>query len=146
MFGLTLSLLGCSSLWHIMGDHEWYSNYLLLPHWATAHTCWECHLTGPQQMETLAEPIDQTSLRTVAEGLNCRLSEHPLFTIPGVSHFNVCQRCNACPFPWWSFWACNGQCLEALVLPQQLHGQEKFEGQSVFDLEQNAAPLQNLGC
>ena len=74
-----------------MGDHEWYSNYLLLPHWATAHSCWECHLTGPQQMETLAEPLDQTSQRTVAEELNCRLSEHSLFTIPGVSHFNICQ-------------------------------------------------------
>ena len=78
-------------IWHIMGDHEWYSNYLLLPHWATAHSCWECHLTGPQQMETLAEPLDQTSQRTVAEELNCRLSEHSLFTIPGVSHFNICQ-------------------------------------------------------
>ena len=78
-------------IWHIMGDHEWYANYLLLPHWATAHSCWECHLTGPQQMETLAEPFGQTSLRTVAEELNCRLSEHSLFTIPGVSHFNICQ-------------------------------------------------------
>ena len=60
--------------------------------------------------------------------------------------FQHLPRCYAYPFLWWSFWACNGQCLEALVLPQQLHGQEKFEGRSVFDLEQNAAPLQNFGC
>ena len=60
--------------------------------------------------------------------------------------FQHLPRCNAYPFLWWSFWTCNGKCLEALVLPQQLHGQEKFEGQSVCDLEQNAAPLHTFGC
>lgn len=51
-----------------------------------------CHLTGPQQMERLAEPIDMVSCGTLDEETNCRLTEHAIFTIPpGVSHFNVCQ-------------------------------------------------------
>ena len=78
-------------IWQIMGDHEWYSNFVLLPHWAKPKSCWECHLTGPQQMERLAEPIDKGSCRTLGEETNCRLSEHSIFTIPGVSHFNICQ-------------------------------------------------------
>ena len=29
-------------IWVIRGDHEWFSNALKLPHWASLNPCWEC--------------------------------------------------------------------------------------------------------
>eukprot|EP00438_Fugacium_kawagutii_P013009 Skav219669 [mRNA] locus=scaffold3149:14778:16496:- [translate_table: standard] len=43
------------------------------------------------QMSTLEAAIPQVQMRSVAEELNCRISPHPLFTLPGLTHVNVCQ-------------------------------------------------------
>ena len=48
-------------------------------------------MTGPEQMASLAEDIPQHKMKTIKDEINCRLSSHAIFTIPGVSHFNICQ-------------------------------------------------------
>lgn len=42
-------------------------------------------------MSTLEAPIPAMQMRSLAEELNCRISPHPFFTLPGLTHFNVCQ-------------------------------------------------------
>ena len=79
-------------IWSILGDQEHFCNYLKLPHWCTLYSCWECTLTGPEQMESLGTSIKSNNMRTVDQEMNCRISSHALFTLPGVSHFlNIAQ-------------------------------------------------------
>ena len=46
-------------------------------------------MTGPQQQSNLDKDIE--GWRLPQEEMNCRISAHPLFTIHGVSHFNIAQ-------------------------------------------------------
>ena len=78
-------------LWSLIGDQEHYSNSMHLPHWANAQPCFECKQFKAECMECLASPIPAEKMRTLEEEHNCRLSHHPLFTLAGFSHFNVCQ-------------------------------------------------------
>ena len=78
-------------LWHLVGDQDHYANNLHLPHWQNLHPCWECKQTKEECMTALTLPVPLEKMRTEDEEYNCRLSTHPLFTLPGLSHFNVCQ-------------------------------------------------------
>ena len=77
------------TIWQVMGDQEFFANVLKLPHWMNAQPCWECKMTGPQQQSNLDKDIE--GWRLPQEEMNCRISAHPLFTIHGVSHFNIAQ-------------------------------------------------------
>ena len=81
-------------IWQLLGDHDQFSNQYGLPHWANHQYCWECKanktsdtISGFDYSAT-AHAIPQ---RTVAEELGSRLSKHKLFTIKGLSHFNIAQ-------------------------------------------------------
>ena len=80
-------------VWNLLGDHEHFSNTLHLPHWRNKCYCWECK--ADQKSDVISGfDFDKNHLipkRSVADELATRLSEHPVFTIRGVSHFNIAQ-------------------------------------------------------
>eukprot|EP00438_Fugacium_kawagutii_P002866 Skav222160 [mRNA] locus=scaffold3048:43996:45267:- [translate_table: standard] len=78
-------------LWNLIGDQEYYCNTLQMPHWSKAFSCWECKQSKEVQMSSLESPVPQNEMRSLAEELNCRISPHPFFTLPGLTHFNICQ-------------------------------------------------------
>ena len=81
-------------IWQLLGDHDQFSNQYGLPHWANHLYCWECKANKTSatisgfDFSATAHDIPQ---RTVAEEIEQRLSRHPLFTIKGISHFNIAQ-------------------------------------------------------
>jgi len=66
-----------------------------LPHWRNQFFCWECKANNKSDahsgfhFELGAD--HKVPQRTVEEELAHRLSSHPLFTIKGLSHFNIAQ-------------------------------------------------------
>lgn len=82
-------------IWQLLGDHEHFSNQYCLPHWGNHCYCWECK--ADKTSHTISG-FDfglgsgcKVPQRTVAEELAERLSDHPLFQISGLSHFNIAQ-------------------------------------------------------
>ena len=69
-------------LWAIRGYQEFYANSLKLPRWRNPKPCWECNLSGEQCLKIQ---------RNVEDECRARRSPHLIFTIPGVSHFTICQ-------------------------------------------------------
>ena len=39
-----------------MGDHEFFSNTLKLPHWQSHNPCWECNALGKARAEAKGKP------------------------------------------------------------------------------------------
>ena len=78
------------TLWAIRGDQEFYANSLKLPHWRNPRPCWECNLDGEQCLN-IQDPIPPNEMRQVEDECRARRSPHLIFTIPGVSHFSICQ-------------------------------------------------------
>ena len=79
-------------VWVIQGDHEWFSNSLKLPHWASLHPCWECNAKKnpvPEKMwyKTLDKGKQGWKKITHEEALKKAPSGHILFSgvIPGLS-------------------------------------------------------------
>ena len=129
-------------IWSILGDQEHFCNYLKLPHWCTLYSCWECTLTGPEQMEPLGTSIKSNNMRTVDQEMNCRISSHALFTLPGVSHFNIAQDAMHILFCKGVFFPCHGQCFEALGVPLQVSWSQHTKGKIDLHLEQNQGCIQ----
>jgi hypothetical protein len=77
-------------IWVLEGDHEHFANVLKLPHWNCNLFCWECWGTKTTG-QSYEHGFPRCQPRTVEEEMDNRLSIHQLFTIPGVSHFNVAQ-------------------------------------------------------
>jgi hypothetical protein len=77
-------------IWILEGDHEHFANVLKLPHWNCDLFCWECWGTKATGL-SFQSGFPCCQPRTIEEEMANRLSVHPLFEIPGVSHFNVAQ-------------------------------------------------------
>ena len=79
----------------IQGDHEFYSNHLGLPHWASHYPCWEC----PAENFPACDPslhvkeldLEKASFDTWThqEHLEDPWSDYPLFSLPHVSAKNI---------------------------------------------------------
>ena len=84
---------GC--IFSIQGDHEFYSNVLKLPHWASHYPCWECdceNFSGCDPKKSMKElDLEKSSCHvwSHAEQLADPWSDHPLFQLPHVSAKNV---------------------------------------------------------
>jgi hypothetical protein len=83
-------------LWSIQGDHEFFSNVLKLPHWNNYMPCWECDCTQDKDSDGLPAPLQKVFraiqpqfqqwvyVDTKEAAANPR-SQHPIFSIPGVT-------------------------------------------------------------
>lgn len=82
-------------VWSLLGGHEYFSNTLKLPHWASHYPCWECDAqnfegctVGKWYKEICLEK-QKFTLVTHAKALSDPVSDHPLFGLPHVSTQNV---------------------------------------------------------
>ena len=73
-------------LWFIQGDHDFHSNVLLLPHWASKTPCFACDAT----METGDKPCKRLAWNTFhfweteeVPTMPETHAQHPLFSVPG---------------------------------------------------------------
>ena len=72
-------------VWHICGDHEFFSNTLKLAHWRHKDCCWACDATqsdGPRPYTNLDWDAFTFLDTTLAKGT---APSHPIFQIPGVT-------------------------------------------------------------
>lgn len=72
-------------LWCIQGDHEFFSNALLLPHWASHYPCWECDAQKePKPVKLWYKTLEKGKQGfTLVSNEEARLhprSNHPLFS------------------------------------------------------------------
>lgn len=77
-------------VWCLEGDHEYFSNALGLPHWASNVMCWDCDsdVTVPtKHWKNLT--THQCVTKTLEEVKNNPPSQHPIFSLPGVTSKNV---------------------------------------------------------
>ena len=80
-------------LWSIQGDHEFFSNSLKLPHWASKSPCWECSCSKTLEKgknmwyKTLEKGKQGWKVSSHEECLKKPKSTHALFSgvIPGLS-------------------------------------------------------------
>ena len=80
-------------LWSIQGDHEFFSNSLKLPHWASKSPCWECSCTKSLEKgkkmcyKTLEKGKQGWKVSSHEDCLKKPKSTHALFSgvIPGLS-------------------------------------------------------------
>lgn len=80
-----------ATLWLIQGDHEFYSNSLKLPHWASKTPCWMCNATGTTGARSYKQ-LDLSKFSLVEspqEALRKAASTHPIFSLGGVTSRNV---------------------------------------------------------
>ena len=76
----------CAAIWCIIGDQEYFSNVLKLPHWASKRPCHQCNCTSkdgvlPYTMLDAAafNHVDSDMARASPK------SSHPIFSIGGVT-------------------------------------------------------------
>ena len=78
-------------LWSIIGDHEFFSNTLGLPHWNSKFPCWECDCenftpgTFGKGCNTICLEKQKFKIWSHAECLADPFSNHAIFSLPGVS-------------------------------------------------------------
>ena len=78
-------------LWSVIGDHEFFSNTLGLPHWASHFPCWECDAenftpcTFGKGYKEICLEKQRFVLYTHEECVSDPWSDHALFKLPGVS-------------------------------------------------------------
>ena len=77
-------------IWSIQGDHDFFSNVLGLPHWRNAHPCWECDCSVDGSnigkcVKTIRPSLQRFTLVEHREALTNPISDHAIFSIPGVS-------------------------------------------------------------
>ena len=83
------------AVWAIQGDQEFYSNVLKLGHWSSKHPCHECDCQKATFKKTpcplgkswkiIKQEEQQFEYISPQQALLAKRSNHPLFTIPGVS-------------------------------------------------------------
>ena len=82
-------------LWAIEGDHDFFSNVLGLPHWTSVAPCWECDCKNnasvpfAQWVKNIRPSLQNFTRVTYNQALECPTSDHPLFSIPGVTSLLV---------------------------------------------------------
>lgn len=82
-------------LWSVIGDHEFFSNTLGLPHWASHSPCWQCDAenfspcTFGKGYKEICLEKQKFQVRSHAECLAAPCSAHALFKLPHVSSNNV---------------------------------------------------------
>ena len=75
----------------IIGDHEFFSNVLFLPHWSSHHPCWECdaeNFEGANPWKRYKEiSLEKLNLGVYShqEQLDDPWSDHAIFRLPRVS-------------------------------------------------------------
>jgi hypothetical protein len=77
-------------IWNVIGDLEFLANVMGIPHWNNLSPCWLCDCeqkTQPKDWFKLADGIRQWSLRDPQS--YSFPSAHLLFTLPGVTSWNV---------------------------------------------------------
>lgn len=75
------------AIWSIQGDHDFFSNVLLLPHWNNSHPCWmcDCRKEGPKNFRNIKPSLRNfVSVDSAAAAAN-PASAHPIFSTPGVT-------------------------------------------------------------
>ena len=78
-------------VWSIIGDHEYFSNTLGLPHWSSHHPCWECDAenftpcTFGKGYKEICLEKQKFEVYTHEECLVDPWSDHALFKLPGTS-------------------------------------------------------------
>ena len=76
----------------MQGDHEFFSNHLKLPHWASKYPCWECNAENFEGCKATLNvkglDLDKSKFKSFSQkeqlGKASHL-EHPLFQVPGVT-------------------------------------------------------------
>lgn len=82
-------------VWAVMGDHEFYSNTLGLPHWASHYPCWECNAQNWAGCDPTLhyKQICLEKQKFEVDSHHAHLadpwSDHPVFQLPHVSSRNV---------------------------------------------------------
>lgn len=78
-------------IWVLTGDHEHFSNCLGMPHWSSKQFCWECHADkgGPITGLTFINGTSGCQRRDVTDEIEGRRSQHPVFTLPGVTRHSI---------------------------------------------------------
>ena len=82
-------------LWSIIGDHEYFSNTLHLPHWNSKKPCWECDTqnflpcTFGKGYKEICLEKQRFKIISHAEALANPVSTHAIFKLPHVSAKNV---------------------------------------------------------
>ena len=82
-------------VWAVMGDHEFYSNTLGLPHWASHYPCWECNAQNwagcdpTLHYKQICLEKQQFEVDSHHAHLADPWSDHPVFQLPHVSSRNV---------------------------------------------------------
>lgn len=77
-------------IWAIEGDHEFFSNHLLLPHWQSHRMCWECNADTTDDRLTWKKLIQPGwTVRSCEDVVANPPSQHLLFQIPGVSSKHI---------------------------------------------------------
>ena len=74
------------AVFNVIGDMEFFANTLQLPHWASEWPCWACDTHRDHFKELKFEShncVDASLARREP------VSDHPLFTLPGVTSRNV---------------------------------------------------------
>lgn len=77
-------------VWCLLGDLEYLVNHLCLPHWATDQFCFLCNGCRSDASRHWQDFSNSPGwqMKDPAECLE-PLSKHPVFSLPGVSEFNV---------------------------------------------------------
>lgn len=82
-------------LWSVIGDHEFFSNTLGLPHWGSKAPCWECDAqncvpcTFGKGYKEICLEKQRFKVTSHVASLANPPSTHALFTLPGVSAKHV---------------------------------------------------------
>ena len=79
-------------LWLLIGDLDWFCNFLHLErHFNGNQPCWldDCNVTDQPWTDFSLTAAWRGSIMTAEQG-QVAISENPLFTLPGVSRFNLC--------------------------------------------------------
>lgn len=79
-------------LWLLVGDLDWFCNYLHVEkHYNSEDPCWLCSCNRSTRPWTdfSDTALWRAGLVTIAEG-QAKISDNALFSIPGVSRFNLC--------------------------------------------------------
>ena len=82
-------------VWNIMGDHEFFSNVLGLPHWAGHFPCWECDSENwegcnpDKHFKQICLEKQKFEVTSHQDQMADPWSDHPIFQLPHLSCKNV---------------------------------------------------------
>ena len=82
-------------VWNIMGDHEFFSNVLGLPHWAGHFPCWECDSENwegcnpDKHFKQICLEKQKFEVTSHQDQMADPWSDHPIFQLPHLSCKNA---------------------------------------------------------